>query len=127
MYLHPSVALLLTLSNSSLTMTDSVSLIFEPLVDMLAERFDADNHLVVHPSGHWVVKRLLNSEGGRNEEVEGEREAGEDVSKEESEGGSEEGKGERGDSFAERILDRVSGDDIQAWTTTNRGAFVTCR
>ena len=62
--------------------------------------FDPNDHLIVHPCGHWVVKRLLSSES------------------EEEEGGT---------SFAEKILDRVSADDIQAWTTANRGAFVTCR
>ena len=81
---------------------------------------------MVHPSGHWVVKRLL-----KNESVsEGEEEEGEGVSEGEEEGegvseGEEEGEGEI--SFAERILDRVSADDIRAWTATNRGAFVTCR
>ena len=67
--------------------------------------FDPNDHLVVHPSGHWVVKRLVNSEGESGEEAEG----------------------ERGPSFAERILGRVSAEDIQAWTSTNRGAFVACR
>ena len=89
-------------------MTGPLTQLFNPLLDMLAMTFDPDDHLVVHPCGHWVVKRLLGNEsGGKSEEG---------------------GKGqEEGPSFAEMILDRVAADDIRAWTTTNRGAFVTCR
>ena len=83
----------------------------DPLVELLALSFEANDHIVVHASGHWVIKRLINSEGQREGE-------------EQREG---EGEGEEGTSFAERILDKVSADDIRGWTTTNRGAFVTCR
>ena len=71
-------------------------------MDLLAEEFNPDGHLVVHPSGHWVVKRLLNHEAKEKEKKERE-------------------------SFAEMILERVSEDNLRAWTTTNRGAFVICR
>ena len=67
------------------------------------EEFDPSHHLVVHPSGHWVVKRLLATEEGEGEE------------------------GEGVGSFAERILERASEENLRAWTSTNRGAFVTCR
>ena len=80
---------------------DSVSQFCEPLVELLAVPFNAsDDHIVIHPSGHWVIKRLITSEEQR--------------------GGEE-------SSFAVRILSRVSADDIQSWATTNRGAFVICR
>ena len=136
----------------------SLSQLYDPLVDLLAVRFNASDHLVVHPCGHWVIKRLLinesreekrkGEEGGgkegeevkeREEEDEGEEgmeeggmggeedmRVGEDGN--EVEGELEEGREkEEGEAFAERILHRVLPDDIRAWTTTNRGAFVTCR
>ena len=95
------------LTSLALSLTGPLNQLFNPLLDLLAMTFDPDDHLVVHPCGHWVVKRLLGSESGGK--------------------GEEEGKGqEEGPSFAEMILDRVAADDIRAWTTTNRGAFVTC-
>ena len=73
---------------------------------LLAEDFDPCQHLAVHPSGHWVVKRLLLASSEREEEEDGEEKSG---------------------SFAEMILEMVSEENLRAWTTTNRGAFVTCR
>ena len=144
----------------------SLSQLYDPLVDLLVVRFNASNHLVVHPCGHWVIKRLLINEGReekrkgeegggkegeevkeRDEEDEREEgmeeggmggeedvrvgEDGNEVEGEVEEGrekyGMKEGEKEEGEAFAERILCRVLPDDIRAWTTTNRGAFVTCR
>ena len=133
----------------------SLSQLYDPLVDLLAVRFNASDHLVVHPCGHWVIKRLLINEG-REEKRKGEEGGGKegeeveerDEEDEGEEGMEEGGKGreedvrveedgnevegevegkEEGEAFAERILCRVLPDDIRAWTTTNRGAFVTCR
>ena len=142
----------------------SLSQLYDPLVDLLAVRFNASDHLVVHPCGHWVIKRLLINESGEEKRKgeEGGGKEGEEVDEREEEDEGEEGmeeggKGreedvrvgedgnevegevegnvvegeveekEEGEAFAERILCRVLPDDIRAWTTTNRGAFVTCR
>ena len=125
-----------------------MSQIAAPLVELLAADFDPSDHFVVHPCGHWVVKRLLGCEGrgggeggimedGGEEGKEREMEIGdkraekeeESEHEEDEERGEKDKKGgrEEGESFAEMILGRVSDDDIRAWTATNRGAFVTLR
>ena len=112
-----------------------------PLVELLAADFDPSDHFVVHPCGHWVVKRLLTSEeiggggeGGNGEEGgEGEEGGGEERENEDEKRGGSGEKETGGDEiektryFAEMILEGVSEDNIRAWTNTNRGAFIVCR
>ena len=110
-------------------------------MELLAADFDPSDHFVVHPCGHWVVKRLLTSEeiggggeGGNGEEGgEGEEGGGEERENEDEKRGGSGEKETGGDeiektrSFAEMILEGVSEDNIRAWTNTNRGAFIVCR
>ncbi|CAI8007949.1 Pumilio homolog 3 [Geodia barretti] len=118
----------------------AVAHIGAPLVELLAADFDPSDHFVVHPCGHWVVKRLLTSEeiggggeGGNGEEGgEGEEGGGEERENEDEKRGGSGEKETGGDeiektrSFAEMILEGVSEDNIRAWTNTNRGAFIVC-
>ena len=91
---------------------------------MLQMTFDPDNHIVTHPCGHWVVKRLL---GGRQKKME-EKDVEEREEEEKGLGEKErEEENERGSLFAAMILDRVEADSIRSWTSSNRGAFVVCR
>ena len=116
---------------ASLACPGAVAHIGAPLVELLAADFDPSDHFVVHPCGHWVVKRLLNCEeigGGGGEGGEGEERGNEDEkrggSREKETGGDEI---EKTKSFAEMVLEGVSEDNIRAWTNTNRGAFIVCR
>ena len=76
--------------------------------------FDAEDHLVVHPSGHWVIKRLLSREEeegekeGRGEEEDEETEREGEEREEEEEKMEEEEEEKTVEDGGETLADRIS-------------------